>query len=124
MRDEMALIRRCRSFVLQTQGQWTAAARERLDQMLERRGVSGSVDAALEAASAERTSDAVYVCVGSSCSKTPLSASVSGLPIRETACLGACQQAPYKFTKSYGGGFVSGLPILRTLGTGKPTILL
>jgi len=94
MRDEMALIRRCRSFVLQTQGQWTTAARARFDKMLERRGLSGDVDAALEAAAAERTSDAVYVCVGSSCGKTPLSASGSGLPVRETACLGACQQAP------------------------------
>ena len=36
--------------------------------------------------------------------------------------LGACRQAPYKFKKSYGGGFVWGLPIVSTLRTGKPTI--
>ena len=36
--------------------------------------------------------------------------------------LGACRQAPYKFKKSYGGGFVWGLPIVSTLITGKPTI--
>jgi hypothetical protein len=36
--------------------------------------------------------------------------------------LGACRQAPYKFKKSYGGGSVWGLPIVRILGTGKPTI--
>lgn len=94
MRDEMALLRRCRSFALQTQGQWTAAARDRLDGMLERRGLSGPTDALLESASAERMSDAVYVCVGSSCSKTPLSPPTSGLPVRQTACLGACQHAP------------------------------
>jgi hypothetical protein len=31
-------------------------------------------------------------------------------------------QAPYKFKKSYGGGFVWGLPIVSISGTGKPTI--
>jgi hypothetical protein len=36
--------------------------------------------------------------------------------------LGACRQAPYKFKKSYGGGFVWELPIVITLRTGKPTI--
>jgi hypothetical protein len=36
--------------------------------------------------------------------------------------LGACGLAPYKFKKSYGGGFVWGLPIVSTLRTGKPTI--
>ena len=36
--------------------------------------------------------------------------------------LGACRQAPYKFKKSYGGGFVWRLPIASKLGTGKPTI--
>ena len=38
--------------------------------------------------------------------------------------LGACRQAPYKFKKSYGGGFVWGLPIVSTLRTFKPTIFL
>ena len=37
--------------------------------------------------------------------------------------LGACRQAPYKFKKSYGGGFVWERLIVSTLGTGKPTIL-
>jgi hypothetical protein len=36
--------------------------------------------------------------------------------------LGACRQAPYKFKKSYGGGFVWELPIVSTLRTGKPVI--
>ena len=35
--------------------------------------------------------------------------------------LGACRQAPYKFKKSYGGGFVWRIPIVSTLRTGKPT---
>jgi hypothetical protein len=38
--------------------------------------------------------------------------------------LGACRQAPYKFKNAYGGGFVLGISIVSTLGTGKPTILL
>jgi hypothetical protein len=32
------------------------------------------------------------------------------------------RQAPYKFKKSYGGGFVWRLPIVSTLVTSKPTI--
>jgi hypothetical protein len=38
--------------------------------------------------------------------------------------LGACRQAPYKIKKSYGGGFVLGIPIVSTLGTGKPIIFV
>ncbi|MFT5685488.1 MAG: hypothetical protein ACI8RZ_006440 [Myxococcota bacterium] len=94
MRDELALLRRCRSFALQTQGQWSTAARERLQGQLEGRGISGPVDTMLETAAAERTADAVYVCIGSSCVKAPLSLPEGGLPIRQTACLGACQHAP------------------------------
>jgi hypothetical protein len=29
--------------------------------------------------------------------------------------MGACRQAPYKFKKSYGGGFVWRVPIVSTL---------
>ena len=35
--------------------------------------------------------------------------------------LGARRQAPYRFKKSYGGGFVWRLPIVSTLRTSKPT---
>jgi hypothetical protein len=36
--------------------------------------------------------------------------------------IGACRQAPYKFKKSYGGGFGLGAPIVSTLRTVKPPI--
>jgi hypothetical protein len=36
--------------------------------------------------------------------------------------LGACRQAPYKFKKSYGGGFVLELHIVSILETVKPRV--
>ena len=88
--DELRL--RCRSFVLRTQGDWDRAALERFEKMLHKRGISGPVHHHLEAAREERREDAVYVCVGASCAKQPLS--VPNASVREAACLGNCRHAP------------------------------
>lgn len=88
--DELTL--RCRSFVLRTQGRWDAAALARFEAMLRKRGLSGSVHEQLAIARQERSTDAVYVCVGTSCAKKALSAPEAGT--RQSACLGNCRHAP------------------------------
>lgn len=93
MSDTTHLLR-CRSFVLRTQGAWTSTARARLDDLLIQREATGPTDATLAACLDERGSDAVYVCVGSSCAAKALPWRRDGLPVRETACLGACRLAP------------------------------
>jgi len=89
-KNELAL--RCRSFVLRTQGCWDAAALSRFETMLRKRSLSGPVHEQLAIARTERSTDAVYVCVGASCAKKALSVPDEG--IRTSACLGNCRHAP------------------------------
>lgn len=104
MLGDMDLLLRCRSFALRTQGDVSTQARARFYNQLNKKGLSGPVDETLAAALAERREDAVYVCVGSSCSKTPLERPGAGLPVRETACLGACQHSPAAHRTTAGAG--------------------
>ena len=104
---------RCQSFVLRTRGAWSTTARARLDTLLEKRGATGPTDSTLAALSQARSENAVYVCVGSSCSRMKLTAcpedpavphASSGLPVRETACLGPCRLAPSAHRVIHGRG--------------------
>ncbi|MEL6345828.1 MAG: hypothetical protein AAFV53_22145 [Myxococcota bacterium] len=87
-------ILRCRAFVLRTQGRWSPEARSRLDAQLAQKGLDGPTDAVLAALVREREQDSISLCRGKSCSRTPLTVTGDGLPIRETACLGGCRHAP------------------------------
>lgn len=94
MNGDMSLLLRCRALALRAQGSVSAEVRARFINQLAQGGLSGRVEGALSRALAERREDAVYVCVGTSCAKTPLERPGAGLPVRETACLGACLHAP------------------------------
>lgn len=86
--------RRCRSFVLRTQGRWSPEMRDRLEAQLEQKGLQGPTGEVLAALVRERQQDGVYLCRGKSCSRHHLTAPSDALPIRETACLGGCRHAP------------------------------
>ena len=90
---------RCRAFVLRAKGRWSPEARARLETQLAERRLTGDTDAVLAELVVERQEDAVYLCTGSSCTRLPLLSTADqpaaeDLPVRQSACLGACRQAP------------------------------